>query len=1587
MSLLMIIFLINATNIKPLADYDSLEDRTVAEPVSEEEVDPVLQYTFGMDTYRAGFNKGSISTNTLEEEINTSNGNLELKIKLLSLPMRGNKDYDLYLTYRGSPLSIPGMQVPYPSYKTYGYDAPPYDVEDSLLQENRNQYIVSSDMGNCGLGWNVMPGEVSCNPYWQQHYVSSDSIWNERRDGFIHLNGGEKYGIYNIWRLETDDWFISGKRNWNLNIQFQPILSTPENTYEFSDYTIWYPNPKNIPGGDDHQRELYTLEKITDRNGNYVDIDWWSDDSPPEARIPEKICTPTDTCYIYGSSIAVDTNEKLPSYDRYCLWDFWVIDSIVRNVNGEKFKVNFYYHQEWFDMILEYWYGHAFVLLDSVEFLKDGERIKPPYRFEYDTRYNNSDPERRQGELITLITPDSAKYEYWYAEKSKSCCKYGQLTCNNPYKSSYRVVNKKVVTLPDTAHIEFGDGSNPDGVYEYEYLFGNSVGPSSGHWNLEGVNLDEWVFYPLTYYPIYDYCTINMPDTGSITYLNIDSTYMDNLLDVIERPNGNYAGNHDPLIIRPFDSEEFYGKPYKIVTSNSENWSGNNNRVKLEQFYWTISDKVLPSDAYYCEYPLHPFLRYKATQMDPEDDNINVTEKATVYYYPEYDKYDNKKTIRFLGEATLTGTSSYDVVGNSQRWRVYGIPEWSDADGDHSDNWEVKNGYLYEQNSEYADSFLYNLVDSTIKSDYNGNLAQKTKFEYDNPSHLVNIYPDPPCHDPEYGTSHTIRGNLTKKTEWINSSDTRSQQYWYDICGNLVEMKDYIGETYELYYDSDYVFPDSVVSPDGFKTDFNFDKKGRITSVTDKSGIIDSFEYDIYGRIKVYRKGVSGSMAILGKYKYDDFGRKAKEITYNSAGSSDTTIYSYDGLGRLINVEKYAPNSVLIDYIYNGNGQVVKETHPRFDNVSLYDAYFTIKTFDGLGRVTEIEYPKSPGDPDEFVEYFYYGDTTKVFDEEGDSTKLINDASGNLIQVEDALGNETYYLYDVNDNLIEIEDAEGKHIYFEYDWFGNLVRREGPDRGVDLFEYYPDGQLKFRWNNAGDKIEIEYDELGRIKKKKVNGQVKETYYYDDYDDIGGDTYDPPDSIEYSEGRLTGFENPDVKEVYYYNKFGSLVEKLVIPSTEEEKTFQYAYDLQGRLTELKYPDGDYKVEYEYDKLGNVSLVEIDDEETITLSSTAAGLLSGVNFPGYVTNTFTYRPRNWMESMEIDGINTFYSREFEYNKRGELRRELNGDNLTAQYDYDGLGRIILDSRYQEGSYYHNFVYDPVGNRLEMDYGNIQYEYYTGTNRLKNDSESEYTYDGNGYLSSKENLEGTTNFTYDPEGKLTVVEHPDGETGYKYYYKGNQRIREEKITDIEYTQTLEAFSYFCQLKSDAIAEAKLIAVFLNENNDSIGYDDLGEINGDHNDWVEFSGVIPKENFPSGTENLKLKVKRSGMSPDGYLWVGNVSMGIISDEEIVATVDQTSDYYYDNAGNLILVNSAGMGSAENVVQNPGFETGDLTGWDGGGWEVTNQYPQESEYSLYYSGHGERIASQEIPISGMVSDSITISCWIIANFNYGGGF
>jgi len=1666
MSLLMIIFLINSTGlseVKPLGDSDSLEVKTTSATTSEGENE--LEYTWGMDTYSVGFNKHSISTNTPEEQVNIASGTLELKIKLLSLPIRGGEDYDLYLTYKGSPLSLPEIDFDNDgdqNGRPYGF---PSVVEP--LEPNGN--IVSSDMGNCGLGWNIMPGEASIShPSRLSCYDSETAI----RRGFINIS--DNYYSLTEFRSEPDDgsWHVIGKPDCLFGYSsYYPVLNTPGWTYTFNVGPLDYPEVGSHP---QYGRNLFLLNKIEDRNGNLVEVEWspelnegegrdprYNWDTPPARRIPAKICTPTDTCYIFRKCIIpyIPPDADIPELPgNYCAWQFYVVDSVMKRVNGEQFTVKFYYHQEWLEDVMEFWYGHASVLLDSIDFLKNGQKIKPSYKFEYSSGSTG-------GELTKFTRPDGAEYHYLFENVSYAYERMDSMQDPLGYtKTQYRRISQKTIYFP-------GEGGT---IGTYHYLYGpgspyslseNSVGAKCT--GLAACGPCNWYWpgeYPTpTYYSIYRNCTVVYPDNESIKYFFVDSAYIDKYLEVSDRPSvfewafdkNNYLVLY-PSIILPVEKEAFYGKPYKIVKSTGSEIT------ELEQLYWGLGDDVAPEVL--SRKPLHPVLKYKFVQNNPNNASLESGEKAKLYKFEDYDKYDNILEHKFLGEVTYQGESSSETFefGSGiyeQEWKNENLPNYNDTT--NSDNWEVSISYLYQGNNAYENNSLclYGLADSTLKYDGSGNLVKKIKYEYDDPSSLVDISPNPIFHNPDCDVNKTIRGNMTKKTEWINMDGTRSEEYCYDICGNLVKMKDYMGHDYEFDYGPAYVFPDTLEYPDGSIEDFDFDKKGNLVKVTDKNNVSRYFEYDCYGRLTL--DSISGG-DLLNKYQYYDFERYARTWSYYNNFDADVTYYYYDELARLNRSKRtsYSGKEIIKEYFYDPNGRMNKETVLRFNDAVVADT--VKKKFDVLNRVTEIEYPSDSDD--EIVEYFYDGDTTEVYDELGYQTTLINDASGNLIEVIDALGNYTDYYYDVNGNLDSIIDAEEKKTEFEYDWLGNLVRREGPDRGKNTFEYYPNGNIKLTVQNSGDSILYEYDELGRIVKKGrsleetlVEGQttelyydntahwikgqsgyntyywnelnkdlsdygkirveyelmcdtildltyvvpcslllvsytpteeirvgisnypliiiegdpawnswksfsntidkpfdnlvgmifkhtceclnhpeydptwsdgikglritgikmeteyevsnVLESYYYDNYDDIGGVVYNPPSGLHYSEGRLTGFENASVREVYFYDKFGNLCEKLVIPLTVSvgEKNFKYSYDLKGRIIKLQYED-DYKVEYSYDNFDNISSVIINNDKTVTLSSTAAGLLSGVQFPGWVTDTFTYQPRNWMEEMEVKDISNPYQREFEYNNRGELLKELdpsiNPTATTSEYIYDSLGRLTDEYRgiYEDGvlqqEIVHDFTYDAVGNRDEVDSNTYTY-HYSGTNKtnkLKNDGFHTYEYNDIGCISSKTDVNGTVDFSYDSEGKLTDLEiSGDGTNHYKYYYKGYQRIRQEELGGGG--TIVEGFIYSCEVKSQDLSGGKLEAVFLNENNNELGTQFLQNIPDTDENWITLSGNIPEDEFPSGTFKIKLRVRRESGST-GSLWVGDMNVDI---EE--GQADQSYNYFYDNAGNLIMV------------------------------------------------------------------------------------
>ena len=125
------------------------------------------------------------------------------------------------------------------------------------------------------------------------------------------------------------------------------------------------------------------------------------------------------------------------------------------------------------------------------------------------------------------------------------------------------------------------------------------------------------------------------------------------------------------------------------------------------------------------------------------------------------------------------------------------------------------------------------------------------------------------------------------------------------------------------------------------------------------------------------------------------------------------------------------------------------------------------------------------------------------------------------------------------------------------------------------------------------------------------------------------------------------------------------------------------------------------------------------------------------------------------------------------------------MTITYSYDPLNRLIAAEYSDDQSY--QFVYDPVGNRVEQTTpaGTDTY-YYDAANRLTDVNEAHYTWDNNGNLLDDE----ARFYTYDHANRLVDVSELEGTTTFGYNGMGDRLEKTTNgITTTHYTLDLVA------------------------------------------------------------------------------------------------------------------------------------------------------------------------------------------------------
>jgi len=526
--------------------------------------------------------------------------------------------------------------------------------------------------------------------------------------------------------------------------------------------------------------------------------------------------------------------------------------------------------------------------------------------------------------------------------------------------------------------------------------------------------------------------------------------------------------------------------------------------------------------------------------------------------------------------------------------------------------------------------------------DYNlaGLLASET-----DPDGVTRTY----TYDSAYGRLSRITDPKGKyKAFEYNENGNKTQFSIHDSTGELTHVRRFTYETPDLPGK-----PYRQIDADGFYTEYSYDNRGNIASITDPRGHITTFEYDSRNRAVA----VTEPEFATTEYLYD-IHDNLKSIV-DAEGRVFT--YEYDDMGRL--ATKRIPDTGETSYSYNEAGQVATKT----DAGGITTQY----SYDLSGRKTGIFLP----DSDQDVLYFYDAGLN---------------GKGRLTGISDPSG-ETGFEYDSRGRMT-----------------GETSRSEGTQYSIQ-YGYSPGGRVQTIRYPSGRSVSYERDVSGKIERVSttLNSETRVLL-----DNISYLPFGPVASVEtsgsiarsvYDESYRTIITNPssETERNYEYDAGGNLTS--IWCNNDPSRDSDYTYDGLNRLIEASGLYG--TIEYGYDNVGNrISKTEREDVSTYTYEAGTNRLRS---IDGTENMFFDYDAKG--NTTIRDGLN------FQYDQRNRLKRVEKEESVLAEYAYNALGeRVLKDVNGMKTIYHYDLSGNLIGESLPD--GTFLAEYlYMGRTRL--------------------------------------------------------------------------------------------------------------------------------------------------------------------------------------------------------------------------------------------------------------------------------
>ena len=331
---------------------------------------------------------------------------------------------------------------------------------------------------------------------------------------------------------------------------------------------------------------------------------------------------------------------------------------------------------------------------------------------------------------------------------------------------------------------------------------------------------------------------------------------------------------------------------------------------------------------------------------------------------------------------------------------------------------------------------------------------------------------------------------------------------------------------------------------------------------------------------------------------------------------------------------------------------------------------------------------------------------------------------------------------------------------FTYDKWGNVTSTSAGGHTLSTNTYaLTDGNLTKTTYGNGDYIEYTYDKYDRVTAKKVNGTVTEEYIYNNkgqtarcIDRAANLTY------EYSYdliGRLTEVRRSDsVSFSYQYDDLNRLKQKtLYINGEKHTQNYTYYQDSLPYTASFDTTVNSFRL---YDSLNRLTGINMATAGIISPFKMLSHQFGYENVSGQRTTTLvnSHSMRYSQNGMASPLI--YFDDSYIYDANGNISsisRLQNGQTQNLSYEYDGLDQLVRVND-QKANTTTLYTYDAGGNITSAK----TYPYTTGAVSGAPLSQNTYAYSSSGWKDLLTNFNGDS-ILYDEIGNPT--QYRDGMT----------------------------------------------------------------------------------------------------------------------------------------------------------------------------------------------------------------------------------